>query len=138
MTRLNTNSTTISGPLTPKSATSAADDEMFASSESEQNRTAWLEIIDHKLIDWGLKYGEVDEDGIIWPSRQSVSSACELANGMADNGKPTPTKVVPNGDGGIVFERKEGSFFETIEIFEDGSKEYCQFVNSNLRRRVAL
>ncbi|HEY4760380.1 MAG TPA: hypothetical protein VIH42_07365 [Thermoguttaceae bacterium] len=121
----------------PKSVTSAAD-EMLASGEAEQNRTAWLEIIDRKLIDWGRSPGLIDEDGIVSPSIKSVAEAIELVHTMTNNGCPAPMRVVCNADGGIVFEKQEGQFFETIEVYEDGSKEYCLFANSRLQHRIAL
>jgi hypothetical protein len=133
-----TNLTTISGSIRPISVTYAADDELLVSGEVEKNRAAWLEIIDHKLIDWGLKNGEVDEDGITWPSRKSLSESIMLIKEMSSKGMATPTHVVPNGDGGVVFEQKAGGSFESIEIFEDGSKEYRLFFNSLLQRRVSL
>jgi hypothetical protein len=136
MTRLSNNST-ISGPIIQKSNTRAAD-EMLASGEAEQNRTAWLEIIDRKLIDWGLSPGVIDEDGIVSPSIKSVTETIELIKTMANNGCPAPMRVVCNADGGIVFEKQEGQFFETIEIYEDGSKEYCLFANSRLQHREVL
>ena len=79
-----------------------------------------------------------DSDGIISPSRKSVSEAIEIAKIMSIEGQPTPRSVVPNGDCGIVFERKCGPVFETIEIFEDGLKEYSVFINSKLQQRLPI
>jgi hypothetical protein len=142
MTRLSTN-LTLSESITQKFEKSAADDETLSNSkleknrsELEKNRIAWQEIIDRKLIDWGRSPGVIDEDGIVSPSIISVTEAIEL---VTNNYKcPAPMRVVCNADGGIVFEWRDGQLFETIEIYEDGSKEYCLFDNSRLQHREAF
>jgi hypothetical protein len=121
----------------PKFETSAADDEVLSSSELERNRIAWQDIIDRKLIEWFMHPEMFEDDGLVAPSRQIISEACKSIKKMSKE-IPAPISVVSNGDGGIVFEWRDGHIFETIEIYADGLKEYCLFVNSRLRQRNHL
>lgn len=134
MTRLS-NSSTISGPIMQKSNTHAADDEILSSSELENKRDAWNQIIEYKLIEWAVNPESIEEDGLEMPSREIITEACKFSKQMSREAIPAPISVVPNGDGGIVFEWRDGHIFETIEIYADGLKEYCLFVNSRLRQR---
>ena len=106
--------------------TMAADDRL-------KNRAAWQAVHDYTLLEWGLGASRFVEDGLTPPSAKAISVACQVA--LAYQDRPAPLRVVPNGDGGIVFERGTGEVFETIEIQEDGSVEWASFRNSRLHSR---
>ena len=65
-------------------------------------------------------------------------AACRFAEAVRDLGWPPPLRVVPTGDGGISFERREGSVSQSIEIAPDGSIEMITIVASRLVHRQRL
>lgn len=123
---------TISGPVSNNIETRAADEQILSSSELPKNREGWDKLIDHRLIEWGSNPSQLEDDGIEVPSRESIKIACQLAYVMRNNESPFPTRIVPNGEGGIVFERMKGQTFITIEIDENGSLEITEFIDSRL------
>lgn len=101
-----------------------------------KNREAWQAVLDYTLVEWGRNPSQLAEDGLIPPSANALAVACQVAQFLRDHDQDAPLRVVPNGDGGIVFERSQGEIFETIEIQEDGSAECTVFINSRLRTRT--
>lgn len=69
-----------------------------------------------------IQESEGDED-FIPPSAQSLRSAISFARMMGQHGEVTPTRTVPNGDGGIVFEQSGQCGKVLVEFYEDGSGE---------------
>jgi len=80
----------------------------------------WNAIIDQPLIKWGLNPSVTDEDGLVFPSKKSCASAVELAARLRDHSWPLPTGVIPDGEGGIAFENKQGSSYQRFEMDENG------------------
>ena len=115
-------------------------DETVLLSEKFQNRVGWQKVIDDQLIEWGKDPSQFEDDGIEVPSGESIRRAYDVARRMHDAGVPPPLRVVPDGDGGITFERQDGPVFQTIEIADDGSVEGIVFENSRLvsRQPVSL
>lgn len=109
-------------------------------SESEKQRrlVEWQNVIDQKLIEWGRQPEELADDGIEPPRREVISLAIEFANRMKNEGLPPPDSVVPDPNGGIVFERREGTLSEVLHIWEDGTIEYRQFDSTQLIERRVL
>jgi len=130
MTRIKT-AHTVSEPVYDI-GTHAAEDPVLSGSELNCRRDAWDQIIDRYLIEWARYPSRLDDEGVIPPSADIIHRACEIAIDMRDQTLAAPLRVVPNGDGGIVFERREGPIFQTIEIYEDGSVESAAFVDSRL------
>jgi hypothetical protein len=58
--------------------------------------------------------------------------AIEVAKTFGSHGLPSPTRVVADPHGGVVFERRSGKTFETIRVNADGSIEHCGFYDSKL------
>jgi hypothetical protein len=106
-----------------------------ALSNRQKNRSGWQHFIDYMLVEWGKDPTRLAEDGLTPPSAKAIRGACVLAGIFRDEDKEAPLRVVPSGDGGIVFERAYGEFFEKIEIEEDGSVEWATFRNSRLLSR---
>lgn len=140
MARITANST-FSTPVIPKSETSAipksetsvAEAERLSYSERETNGFAWQYIMDYKLLEWVFHPELLEDDGLVAISHKIISEALKFCR--LESGNPVPSNVVPNGDGGIVFEWKEGSYFRTIEFLADGSKEDCFFIDSHIKSR---
>lgn len=128
----------LSEPIWNPIDTAAVDDSALTSVELHQNRMEWDNVIDDQLTWWGINPSQLEDDGIDAPSREIIGLACRVAYAMRDGDTPPPLRVVPDGDGGIVFERKDGPTFQTIEIAKDGSIEMFTFENSRLvsRQRV--
>ena len=142
MTKLDTG-WTISEPVRPRIETAAAGEGMLTSRQlyeerrawEYENRRAWEHVIDRQLIEWGKDPGRLECDDLRAPTAASIQTACEIAGFMRDEAEPPPLRVIPDGEGGIVFERAEGRAFVTVEIDEDGSVEICRFVDSRLQFR---
>src|SRR5205085_2923059 len=110
--------------------------------ESEQTVThfppvteGWDRIIDNKLIEWGRDPSQLDEEGTITPSKGTIQFAIAVARFLRNSGFSTPTRVVPDAHGGIVFEANDGNVFETIRLSENLSFDYCVFQDCRLVAR---
>jgi hypothetical protein len=131
---------TLTERLREEHSTRGADVIAFATTQSDlqRSREDWQNVIDKQLIEWGQDPDQLQDDGLTAPSRDIIGLACQLAVMYRDSGMPSPLRAVPNGSGGIVFERKDGATFETLEIRADGSVEVAAFKNSRLRYRRRL
>jgi len=137
MTKLDSHRT-LSEPVRSPVETGAAGEPILSSGELQENRIDWENVIDRQLVEWVRDAGRLEDESIEMPCRSVIAMACRVAQSMRDAGMPAPLRVVPSGDGGIVFEHREGSLFETIEIDSDGSVEIAVFLDSRLvsRRRL--
>lgn len=110
-----------------------------AQSERRQaNTAAWQDIIDHRLVEWGRDPGELADDGLTPPTREIIRIACEVAQQLGSKGAAAPTRVAPTGMGGIVFERRTGAWFQSLEIRSDGAVELVIYEGSRLYERHRL
>lgn len=122
-----------------------ANEELLAvtAKRREEHRRRWQEIIDKKLVEWGRDPEELADDDLVPPSHAAVDSAVQKAQVWRDAREsdddfvPSPQWVVPNGDGGIVFEWREESTAAVIEIFDDGSADYAIFEDNKLISRTS-
>jgi len=127
----------ISRRLNKTVGTTGIDESALATGQNERQRTwfRWQEVIDNELADWAANPGQLEDDGLTAPSIQIIRLASEIAALCRDSGWVPPLRVVPNGAGGVVFERRDGAIFETLEIRADGSVEQATYENSRLRAR---
>lgn len=134
-----TSATSLRG-YTPVVATTAAERGALSPSETQwKQRTCWQAIIDGKLIEWGrnsLHGSDVEE--VVPPSKLSVTTAAQIACIMRDRSGFPPTTVVPDGDGGIVFEWQYGPFLMRAEFLEGGGVEVTEFENGEFKSREPL
>lgn len=134
---------TLSDAIESPERTGAADDEGLASADRDRDRQRerWQQMIDRYLVEWGRDPNQLeDEDeGVVPPSKAIINRASQIAMNLRDAGWPGPLRVVPDGDGGISFERRTGAYFESLDILEDGSVELATFKDCRLqfRRRLA-
>ena len=56
---------TLSGPIAV-AETGAAGDHLLASYPEAENRNAWNELTDRKIIEWAWHCGRVEEEGLEW------------------------------------------------------------------------
>lgn len=99
---------------------------------------AWQRFIDHTLIEWGRNPGQLEDEGIDPPSKETIQRAIHLAQDCKKQGLPPPDSVVPDPNGGIVFERRKKSLSEVLHLWEDGSVEYQRFMGHRLVERRAI
>ena len=137
MTQLDARHFTISKQGMPVVGTVAGAEPVSAlhARELNESRAAWQDSIDNKLIEWGRSPGRIEEEDLEMPSSAAVRRASELATYLRDIGAPHPRLVVPNGEGGIVFERSAGRVFETIEFHSNGTMEVAYFEDHQLLHR---
>lgn len=105
--------------------------------ESSQ-RGAWQRVIDHKLIEWGGNPEKLEDEGVNPPTRETISRAIRLAEAYRDESYAPPDSVVPDPDGGIVFERRDRDVSEVLHVWEDGTVEYQLFQGVRLVVRRTL
>lgn len=110
----------------------AADESLASVAMRDRDREGWQHAIDTCLIEWGRNPSAVQDEGIQPPTANSLSRACELATAMRNAAEPRPLRVVPDGEGGVVFERRAGELFERLEVDSDGKIEYAILKNFQL------
>ena len=137
MTTASVSDATITGNVQSPVGTGAADNQSLAGRNRQEReyRQGWQKLIDAKLIEWGRNPAPLEEDDLIPPSPAIVDRAAQVAMRCRDEGVSPPDSVVPNGDGGIVFEISTGNLVETLEIHSDGSREYITYEDCRVVRR---
>jgi hypothetical protein len=125
----------------PVRTRTTGDEELAGSSEEEsRNRDAWQRAIDHYLVEWGRDPSQLEDDDFVPPSLEIIRLAIDVAK-EAQNAvppAPAPLRVVPDGEGGIVFERRAGDVFESLEIQADGSIQVDTFRDCRLEGTAVL
>jgi len=95
----------------------------------------WWQVVERTLLQWEQDPSLLEEEGMEIPSIITIREAIRLANALFVTRSVPPTRIVPDGNGGIVFERQEGIVYETIELLPDKEPEYCLFQNAQLLHR---
>lgn len=102
-----------------------------AGGESSDATSGWEKIID-TLGAWADDVTILDDEGIIPPSYPIVRKALSLSHTLLARGWVPPLRVVPNAEGGLVFEHGGEEQFETIEIDSDGDVEYVAYLKDKV------
>ena len=125
---------TISDSLSGPIQTSAAEEGLLVNvwRIAQHRDPRWQSIIDEKLIEWSAFPGQFESEEFQVPAAVAIGLASDIAHSCWKQGVAAPTRVVPNGEGGVVFERIDGTTFEAIEIEADGQVEYRVFEKSRL------
>ena len=125
------------GTSSPSPAVATCFDALATSANEDRIRSeAWDRLIDEVLIDWGTNPEQFDEEETAPPSGESLAVAGQLAVRMRDCGWPCPTGVIPDGEGGIVFERRQGGDYMRFEIQSNGTVEFASFCDCRLVERI--
>lgn len=119
------------------SPTRVVKEEALASS-SRIDKEGWRIVINEPLIDWGRDPSQLEDEGIDAPSKSVIDFANQLALILRDEGSPAPNRVIPSGDGGIVFKWSTGNRLETLEIHADYSIEFIVFHGSEIITRQKI
>ncbi len=105
--------------------------ESLSIGEACRSQRAW-ELCISTLVDWSRDPAQLSEDGLDPPSKEAIDKVLAIARAMRDYGSPYPTRIVPDGEGGISFERSVEGTLITYGIAKDGSEELCVFVQCRL------
>jgi hypothetical protein len=105
---------------------------------SDAEIAAWQELIGKQFSSWARDPQQLGDDGIEAPSAETVQLAMNIARVLRDQNVESPDRVVPNGDGGIVFRWQSGDFTWSLELDADGSLETSLMEHDNLRCRHSL
>jgi hypothetical protein len=96
---------------------------------------AWQRIIDYKLVEWGRDPASLSDEGFDAPSASVISTAIQWAKNWQAQGIAPPSRVIPDPNGGIVFERQTPELTHVIHFWDNGSLEYRQFRGVRLIER---
>jgi hypothetical protein len=127
--------------VSPKVVSTNADTQlpvMSADASIQAARAAWQRLIDFSLIEWGRDPDRFTDEGVEAPDGEIVRLAIAVAERFRDQGDPAPNSVVPDPNGGIVFERRENGSSEVVHIWDDGHVEYMRFEGTRLVARETL
>ena len=104
---------------------------------TESSQQGWDEAF-NELIDWWKGAGEVDEDGLQFPTNDAIRAASNIICDLRKVGGPSPTRVVMGGDGGIAIELVSGEITARIEVDAGGSAEFIIFKKHHILVRQPL
>lgn len=90
---------------------------------SEAESAAWRELLENQLALWAIAPEQLSDEGVEAPSKAVIQLAVNIAQVLRDQGVEAPNRVVPNGDGGIVFRWRSGDFIWNLELDAAGSLE---------------
>ena len=99
---------------------------------------AWQRLIDDKLMKWLHDPSQLDDDGVDAPTGTILRLVIDHAERFRDQALPPPDSIVPDCNGGVVFERREDDVVEVFHFWQDGTLEYQQFRGTTLIERSAL
>ena len=119
---------------------SGSGDQMLASRirDRASSTDGWQQVIDEYLAPWILDPTSLEEEDLEPPSLEILRLACRVARCLQDKGWDPPLRVVPDGEGGLVFERDAGACFQTLSILSSGLGELMTFDDCRLVSRVAM
>lgn len=72
------------------------------------------------------------------PTPHSISAAMAVAEHFVRQGVPQPSRLSPNGAGGISFEFRRGTSLEVLEVTANGSVHYERYLDSTLVDEFAV
>lgn len=129
----------LSGEPMPMFATANVQEADLAEMEQvRRNKEDWTRFIDTCLVEWGRDTTALEDEDFVPPSPDVINLACKVAMNYRDEGLVPPTMVVPDGEGGISFERFEGDISLSLNIYADKSVELLTFDDCRLRERCRL
>jgi hypothetical protein len=105
---------------------------------SEAERVPWQELMEKQLSSWARNPEQLGDEGIVAPSGGMVQLAIDVARVLRDQSVEVPDRVVPNGDGGVVFRWRSGDFTWSLELDADGSMETSLMEHDSLVCRHSL
>jgi hypothetical protein len=98
---------------------------------------AWQELIE-QLSAWARDPQQLSDEHVEAPSGRMIQLAMDVAAVMRDRSVEAPDRVVPNGDGSIVFRWRSRDFTWSLELDADGSMETSLMEENKLVCRHCL
>ncbi len=119
---------------------SSSGDQLLASRfrDHASPTDGWQRVIDEYLTPWILDPTSLEEEDLEPPSLEILRLACRVAWYLQDKGWVPPLRVVPDGEGGVVFERDAGACFQTLSIFPSRLGELMTFDDCRLVSRAPV
>ena len=112
--------------------------ELSEKAQAEKNKETWQRFMDDTLLEWGRDIADLEDENFEPPSIEIIGLAYTVASKGRDKGWLPPTRIVPDGEGGISFERADGTYFESLNIYSDTSMELLGFDDCRLNFRQQL
>jgi hypothetical protein len=103
----------------------------------EDLRKMWQDSIDETLEKW-IQEPDCFDDEYPRPSRSTIEAASRFARILFENRKASPTRIITDANGGIVFEREEGALSMSFHLSPSRVVEFRVFENAKLRHRDSL
>ncbi|MHB8900103.1 MAG: hypothetical protein ACYC6Y_15245 [Thermoguttaceae bacterium] len=98
----------------------------------------WHALIDNSLIAWSCNPSLCEDEGLTPPSENVIHTALQWAQVFVQQNLPAPDRVVPDPDGGIVFERHVGAMVEVLHIWDDASVEIYRLQDGHMIERFPI
>lgn len=106
--------------------------------DDKVSREKWRRLIDDQLVEWERDPLQLKDEGIDPPRPETIQRAIGLAQSWQTKGFAPPDSIVPDPNGGIVFERRENDVIERFHLWDDDTVEYLQFKGARLVVRRTL
>ncbi len=110
----------------------------LTSDPNEQQTQEHWNKVSRQLVNWGRSPATVDEDEFESPSENAIRLADQLADELRCYGCHLPFGIVSDGEGGIVFERRDADSTELFKIRADGAIEYIELRDSRVVERYPI
>lgn len=91
-----------------------------------------------QLKSWMGDQDNLADEDLVPPSDETIEQATKLVKRLRDSSFVSPMAVVPDGEGGIMFEWRILNVFKSLEVSADGTVELLTFVDCNLVRTVKV
>lgn len=124
--------TTLSGDPRQLGTTGAGGSEgLYLLHHQVARQSKWMDCVE-TIRGWTKELPDWDEDEIEVPTKEAMRRAISTALGLCDHGWPEPTRAVPDGEGGVVFEHRDDGLYEALTISESDFAQLDRFVDSRL------
>jgi len=123
--------------ITPRGRSVSSTKSDLATPATRQFGRQWQPVLD-KLNLWWTDPEVFDDEDYERPSPNVVSKAIGWANALKEKDRPAPHRVVPDGSGGIIFERRSGIHSEKLHFWDDGKIEVIEMSGHKVIDRVRL
>lgn len=132
--------TLLSAPIEDTVRTTASGDALISqgSIKGPDYRRAWQDVVNRTLLMWLDGPPELEDHGIDPPDGTILRLALDYAEVLRDKGQPPPDRILPDPNGGLVFERRENGVTEILHVWEDGTVECQQFQGTRLVERLPM
>lgn len=116
----------------------AADTTIYGSSERNTHAYGDWERVIIRLLEWSKNPGGLLDEDYVPPERKILDLAITVAHWAHEKKWMPPTNVVPDGGGGVAFERKAGAVFQTLLITSDEQVKCLTFKDFCLSEKTVL